>query len=64
MQRPYGSVGRLNIELSTHIILTRFYVQLTGFDIIGNIWQFAVLDTQKKQIIQDINLYRVPTDLL
>jgi len=37
---------------------------LYGAVSMGNIWQFAVLDTQKKQIIQDINLYRVPTDLL
>ena len=37
---------------------------LYGAVSMGNIWQFAVLDTQKKQIIQDTNLYRVPTDLL
>ncbi|NEP85518.1 MAG: hypothetical protein F6K18_01020 [Okeania sp. SIO2C2] len=29
----------------------------------GNIWQFAVLDTQEKRVIQDTNLYRVPADL-
>ncbi|WP_293154935.1 hypothetical protein [Okeania sp. SIO2C9] len=29
----------------------------------GNIWQFAVLDTQQKQVIQDTNVYRVPADL-
>ncbi len=40
------------------------YYMLYGAVSMGNIWQFAVLDTQKKQIIQDINLYRVPTDLL
>ncbi len=29
----------------------------------GNIWQFGILDRQSKQIIQDLNLYRVPADL-
>ena len=37
---------------------------LYGAVSMGNIWQFAVLDTQKKEIIQDINLYQVPRDLL
>ncbi|MGD1714858.1 hypothetical protein [Dapis sp. BLCC M172] len=37
---------------------------LYGAVSMGNIWQFAVLDTEKKRIIQDTNLYRVPTDLL
>ncbi|MBE9040140.1 hypothetical protein IQ235_04950 [Oscillatoriales cyanobacterium LEGE 11467] len=30
---------------------------------IGNIWQFAVLNSQSKNIIQDLSLYRVPADL-
>lgn len=29
----------------------------------GNIWQFGVLHRQTKQIVQDLNLYRVPADL-
>lgn len=29
----------------------------------GNIWQFGILHRQTKQILQDINLYRVPADL-
>jgi hypothetical protein len=29
----------------------------------GDIWKFGFLKRQEKQIIQDINLYRVPTDL-
>ncbi len=36
---------------------------LYGTVSIGNVWQFAVLHTQEKQILQDTNLYRVPTDL-
>ena len=40
------------------------YSMLYGAVSMGNIWQFALLDTQKKEILQDINLYRVPTDLL
>lgn len=30
---------------------------------VGNIWQFGVLHRETKQIVQDINLYRVPTDV-
>ncbi|MBE9127234.1 MULTISPECIES: hypothetical protein [unclassified Coleofasciculus] len=37
--------------------------RLYGAVSIGNIWQFSVLYSQNKQIVQDINLYRVPADL-
>ena len=30
---------------------------------IGNLWQFARLDCQQKEIVQDLNLWRVPDDL-
>ncbi len=36
---------------------------LNGAVSTGNIWQFAVLDRNKKQVTQDLNLYRVPADL-
>lgn len=36
---------------------------LYGAVSMGNIWQFGVLHRQTKQIIQDLNLYRVPADL-
>jgi hypothetical protein len=36
---------------------------LYGAVSIGNVWQFGVLNRQPKQILQDINLYRVPADL-
>jgi hypothetical protein len=36
---------------------------LYGAVSIGNIWQFVILHRESKQIIQDLNLYRVPTDL-
>ncbi|GGA54102.1 hypothetical protein [Okeania sp. KiyG1] len=39
------------------------YSMLYGAVSMGNIWQFAVLDTQQKQVIQDTNVYRVPADL-
>ncbi|NJN30699.1 MAG: hypothetical protein HC824_09940 [Synechococcales cyanobacterium RM1_1_8] len=29
----------------------------------GNIWQFGQLDRAQKRITQDLNLYRLPTDL-
>ncbi len=29
----------------------------------GNIWQFSILDRKTKIITQDLNLYRIPTDL-
>lgn len=36
---------------------------LYGAVSMGNIWQFGILHRQTKQILQDINLYRVPADL-
>ena len=36
---------------------------LYGAVSIGRIWQFAVLDRQQKKISQDLELYRVPTDV-
>ncbi len=30
---------------------------------LGNIWQFAMLDTKTQTITQDLNLFRIPTDL-
>jgi hypothetical protein len=29
----------------------------------GDIWQFALLNRESKQITQDLNLYRVPADI-
>jgi hypothetical protein len=29
----------------------------------GNIWQFGQFDRQSRQVVQDLNLYRVPADL-
>ncbi|MDY6781443.1 MAG: hypothetical protein SW833_02630 [Cyanobacteriota bacterium] len=37
--------------------------QLYGAVSIGNIWQFGRLHRDRKQIVQDLNLYRVPADL-
>ncbi|MBC6479564.1 MAG: hypothetical protein GDA56_19080 [Hormoscilla sp. GM7CHS1pb] len=37
--------------------------RLYGAVSIGNIWQFGFLVREKKQITQDLNLYRVPNDL-
>ncbi|NEP80374.1 MAG: hypothetical protein F6K39_20715 [Okeania sp. SIO3B3] len=39
------------------------YSMLYGAVSMGNIWQFAVLDTQQKRVIQDTNVYRVPANL-
>lgn len=36
---------------------------LYGAVSIGNVWQFGLLDRERKQFTQDLNLYRVPTDL-
>ena len=30
---------------------------------VGNVWQFGILKRQDKQVIQDINLFRVPADV-
>ncbi len=29
----------------------------------GDVWKFGILDRQKKEVTQDINLYRVPADI-
>jgi len=39
------------------------YTRLYGAVSLGNIWQFAILHRESKQITQDLNLYRVPNDL-
>lgn len=36
---------------------------LYGAVSIGNVWQFGLLERESKHITQDLNLYRVPTDL-
>lgn len=36
---------------------------LYGAVSIGRIWQFAVLDRQQKKMVQDLDLYRVPSDM-
>ena len=36
---------------------------LYGAISLGEIWRFGILDRQAKQVTQDINWYRVPTDL-
>jgi hypothetical protein len=53
---------QLAVEL---IALSQFEEQniLYGAVTIGNIWQFGKLDSNKKQITQDINLFKIPGDL-
>ncbi|MBC6420524.1 MAG: hypothetical protein GDA43_02445 [Hormoscilla sp. SP5CHS1] len=36
---------------------------LTGAVSTGDIWQFGLCDRAQKKITQDLNLYRVPSDL-
>jgi hypothetical protein len=36
---------------------------LYGAVSVGDVWQFGVLDRAAKHVTQDLNLYRVPTDL-
>ena len=36
---------------------------LYGAVSVGNVWQFGILKRQDKQVIQDINLFRVPADV-
>lgn len=36
---------------------------LYGAVSIGNVWQFGLLKRTRKEIIQDLNLFRVPADL-
>ncbi len=37
--------------------------QLVGAVSTGTIWQFGILHRQRKLIIQELTLYRVPTDV-
>lgn len=37
--------------------------ELYGIVTMGDIWRFGKLDVQKKQILQDITLYKIPDDL-
>jgi len=36
---------------------------LYGAVSVGDIWRFGILDRRRKQVTQDLNLYRVPADL-
>lgn len=54
-------------QLATQLIAMDYLVEsgslLYGAVSTGNIWQFGVLKRETKQIIQDFNLFRSPTDL-
>ncbi len=39
------------------------HIFLYGAVSVGNIWQFAILNTGTKKITQDLNLFRVPADV-
>ena len=56
------------IQLAAQLIALDQWVEkrsdpLYGAVSIGNVWQFGILQRQEKQIIQDLNLFRVPADL-
>ena len=56
------------VQLATELIAFDYWgnmenSKLYGAVSIGNIWQFAILERESKQITQDLNLYRVPNDL-
>lgn len=37
--------------------------KIYGVVFTSKVWQFAILERQTKQVIQDVNLFRVPTDV-
>lgn len=56
------------IQLAAQLIALDQWVEkgndsLYGAVSSGNVWQFGILQRQEKQIIQDLNLFRVPADL-
>ena len=53
------AVELIAIEKTGMTDQTKFY----GAVSLGNIWQFAMLDTKTQTITQDLNLFRIPTDL-
>ncbi len=61
LQRGFTQLG---VEL---IAIAQWFLSekpiLYGAVSMGNIWQFGILHRQTKQIVQDLNLYRVPADL-
>jgi hypothetical protein len=53
------AVELIAIEKTGMTDQTQFY----GAVSLGNIWQFALLDVSTQTITQDLNLFRIPTDL-
>jgi hypothetical protein len=56
------------IQLAAELIALDLLVEATlptlyGAISIGDVWQFGMIERTSKRIIQDIQLYRVPTDL-
>ena len=35
----------------------------TALSLRGNIWRFGQLNRSDKQVVQDLNLYRIPADI-
>lgn len=61
MQRGFTqlAVELIAVDLWSPLSSSKLY----GAVSVGNIWQFGILHREPKQIFQDINLYRVPTDV-
>ncbi|HBE21210.1 MAG TPA: hypothetical protein DDW51_27370, partial [Cyanobacteria bacterium UBA11367] len=56
------------IQLAIELIALDQWIEsdqkiLNGAVSTGNIWQFGQFDRQSRQVTQDLDLYRVPTDL-
>ncbi len=63
LQKGFTQLAVELIALDRLLEITPDTPQLSGAVSTGNIWQFGVLDRTKKQITQDLVLYRVPTDM-
>lgn len=63
LQRGFNQLAVELIALQEWTDLSPDYDYIYGAVSIGNVWQFSRCDRKNKVIAQDLNLYRVPTDL-
>ena len=55
--------SQLAVEMIAVSVDRGHELAITGAVTTGNIWQFGVLDSEKKILTQDIEVYRSPADL-
>jgi hypothetical protein len=68
IEAKQGDLQRGFTQLAVELIALDQWLDTTdtllyGAVSLGDVWRFGILDRATKQIIQDLNLYRVPADL-